>query len=256
MHKFYSSFIIIFFLSNLLFAKTTTLSTKNLELIHIIGQQRMLSQQITKAYLYAGHQVSVDKANRQLRVALNSFYKSYSTINTSTKSTKIKNVMSFIKKSSDKFKSLSKKPMNRNNTKLILELSEEVLAKSKNVASLLKNSLHKEAYDSVTHATQQQMLAEKIAKYYIANQSKIKDSTIEKHMRESINLFSKTHKALMKNKKNTTVIKKRLKKVDEIWKIINRLYKNDKLSSIVFSLTDDINKEMGEVTKLYMVAFR
>jgi len=256
MQKFYSSFIIIFFLGNLLFAKTTALSTKNLELIHIIGQQRMLSQQITKAYLYAGHKVSVYKANRQLRSSLNNFYKTYSTINTSTKSSKIKNVMSFIKKSSDKFKILSKKPLNENNTKLILALSEKVLAKSHNVALLLKNSLQKEAYDSVTNSTQQQMLAEKLATYYIVGQSKIKDSSIEKTMKASILLFSKNHKALMANQKNTKGITRRLKKVDEIWKIINPLYKKDKLSSIVFSLTDDINKEMEEVTKLYMVAFR
>jgi hypothetical protein len=257
MNKFYSSFIIILFLNNILYAKTATLSTKNLELINIIGQQRMLSQKITKAYLYAGHKVSVDKANRQLRVALNNFYKTYSTINTSTKSVKVKRVMSFIKKSSDKFKSLSKKKMTTENTKLILALSEEVLAKSKNIASLLKNSLQQEAYDSVTHSTQQQMLAEKIAKYYIVNQSKVKDSGIEKQMRNSILLFSKNHKILMKNKRNTKVIKKRLRKVDQLWKLlIDGLYKKDKLSYIVFSLTDDINKEMGEITKLYMVAFR
>ena len=257
MNKFYSSLIIILFLNNFLYAKTATLSTKNLELINIIGQQRMLSQKITKAYLFVGHKVLVDKANRQLRVALNSFYKTYSTINTSTKSAKVKRVMSFIKKSSDKFKSLSEKKMTVENTKLILALSEEVLAKSKNVASLLKNSLQKEAYDSVTNSTQQQMLAEKIAKYYIVNQSKVKDSTIKKQMNSSILLFSKNHKVLMKNKRNTKVIKRRLKRVDELWKLlIDKLYKSDKLSSIIFSLTDDINKEMEEVTKLYMVAFR
>jgi len=256
MHKFYSSFIIIFFLNNLLFAKTTTLSTKNLELIHIIGQQRMLSQQITKAYLYAGHNVSQYQANKQLRSSLNNFYKTYSTINTSTKSSKIKKVMSFIKTSSDKFKALSKKPVNANNTKLILALSEKVLAKSKNVASLLKKNLQKEAYDLVTNATQQQMLAEKMATYYLVGQSDIKDSTIEQNMKASILLFSKNHKTLMKNKKNTKGIKRRLKKVDEIWKIISPLYKKDKLSSIVFSLTDDMNREMKEITKLYMVAFR
>ena len=253
MNRFYSIITIIFFLTNISYANTVTSNAKKLELINIVSQQQILSQRITKAYLYNG---SVDKANRQLRNALSSFYKTYSTINTSTKSSKIRKIMTFIKKSSSEFKKLSKKPFNSKNSKLMLVLSEKVLAKSKTVATLLKKSLKKEAYESVTKSGQQQMLAERIAKYYIAYQSNAKDKSIEKKMKSSIAQFSKNHKKLMKNKGNTKVIKRKLQEVDKLWKVVSKLYKAKKLSSIVFSSTDDISKKMKEVTKLYMVAYR
>jgi len=256
MNRFYSSFMIILLLTNISFAKTGTSNAKKLELINIVSQQQILAQRITKAYLYAGKKISVDKANRQLRDALSSFYKTYSTINTSTKSPKIRKIMTFIKKSSIEFKQLSKKPLNSKNSKLMLTLSEKVLAKSKTVAVLLKKSLKKEAYESVSKSGQQQMLAERIAKYYIAYQSNSKDKSIEKKMKASIAQFSKNHKNLMKNKGNTRVIKRKLQEVDKLWRVVSKLYNGRKLSSIVFSSTDDISKKMKEVTKLYMVEYR
>jgi len=256
MNRFYSSILIVFFLTNILSAKTVTSNAKKLELINIVSQQQILAQRITKAYLYAGKKIAVDKANRQLRDALSSFYKTYSTINTSTKSPKIRKIMTFIKKSSFEFKQLSKKTLNSVNSKQMLGLSENVLAKSKKVAILLKKSLKKEAYESVSKSGQQQMLAERIAKYYIAYQSNSEDKSIEKKMKSSIAQFSKNHKKLMKNKNNTKVIKRKLQEVDKLWKVVSRLYNGKKLSSIVFSSTDDISKKMKEVTKLYMVEYR
>ena len=256
MNRFYSIITIIFFLTNISYAKTVTSNAKKLELVNIVSQQQILSQRITKAYLYTGTKSSVDEANRQLRSALSRFYKTYSTINTSTKSSKIRKIMTFIKKSSSEFKKLSKKPLNSKNSKQMLALSEKVLAKSKTVATLLKKSLKKEAYESVTKSGQQQMLAERIAKYYIAYQSNSKDKSIERKMKSSIAQFSKNHKKLMKNKGNTRVIKRKLQEVDKLWKVVSKLYNAQKLSSIVFSSTDDISKKMKEVTKLYMVEYK
>ncbi len=252
MKKFYTTLVIIYFLSDILCAKTVNSNATKIELINIVNQQQVLSQRITKAYLYTGKKIAVDKANKQLKSALKSFYKTYSTINTSTKSPEIRNIMSFIKKSSSEFNRLANQPHNKKNAKLILQLSEIVLAKSKSVAVLLKKDLKKEAYESISKSGQQQVLVEKIAKYYIAYQSNTNDTSLKNKIKSSVDRFAKNHQNLMKNKHNSKIITQKLKEVDALWKVAYPLYKGMKLSSIVFNSTNKISKKMKEVTRLYM----
>ena len=252
MNRFYTIIMTMLFLTNISFAKTGTSNVSNLELIKIVNQQQILSQRITKAYLYVGKNINVDSANKQLQSALSSFYKTYSKINTSTKSPEIRKLMAFIKKSSSEFKKLSRQPLNSKNTKSMLTLSEKVLKKSKAVASLLKKSLKSKAYQYVTKSSEQEMLAERIAKYYIALKSNSKNQSMRQKMKLSIDQFSKNHKKLMQNHENSKAIKNKLKEVDKLWKLVNKFYNDEKLPKIVFSSTNDISKKMKEVRKLYV----
>ena len=92
----------------MLFSKTAVSDATDLELIHVVNQQRVLSQRITKAYLYVGNKIAIDEANRQLRDALIEFKATYKMINGLTNSPQIKKIMNFIAKSSGDFKSISK----------------------------------------------------------------------------------------------------------------------------------------------------
>jgi hypothetical protein len=248
--------IIIFFLTNILFSKTAVSDATNLELIRVVNQQRVLSQRITKAYLYVGNKIAIDEANRQLRDALREFTATYKMINGLTSSPKIKKVMNFIAKSSGDFKSISKKPLSKESVKSILNLSELVLGKSENITLLFKKSLKNDAFEMITKSGQQQMLAQRIAKYYIAYQSNMKDSKIQKKMKESIQLFTKNHQKLMKNSANTKIIKRKLNEIDRLWKIAHKLYGKQELSLAIFDTTDDISKKMDEVTKLYIATYQ
>lgn len=252
MNKFYMSLIIIFFVTSSAFAKTGTSNAKKLELINIVNQQQILSQRITKAYLYVKKTNVSGKADRQLKSALKHFYQTYSKINTSTKSTQIRSIMSFIKKSSIKFNTLTKQPHSKKNTKEILKLSETVLAKSKKVATLLKKDLNKNIYESLEKSNQQQVLAEKIATYYKALQSNKNDAVLKKKIRVTIAAFATNHRKLMHNKQNSKIISKKLKEVDKLWKAAYQIFQDKKLTSIVFGSTTEISKKMKEVSKLYM----
>ena len=254
MTKLNSTIIIMILLTNILFSKT--INIKNVELIDIVNQQRVLSQRIAKAYLYVGNQIEIDDANRQLRKALADFTKTYKRINRLTKNRRIKKIMSFIKQSSGDFRAISKKPFSKNSAKSILNLSESVLGKSANIASSLKNSLKREVYESITKSGQQQMLAQRIAKYYIASQSDIANSSIERKMRESINLFRNNHKKLMRNQENTRAIKRKLREIDKLWKNTYGFSKRAELSHLILDTTDDISQKMGEITKLYIAKYR
>jgi len=242
--------IIIFFLTNVLFAKVVTADAKDVELIDIVNQQTMLSQQIAKAYLCIVNKIGIDDAKREMTIALRNFKKTSKKANSLTKSPK---VINFINRS-NRFSGLSKKPFSQKSAKSILHLSELVLGSSKSVASLFKKGLKKDAFESISIAGQQQMLAQRIAKYYIAYKSNISGS--KEKLIESINLFGHNHKKLMNNRANTKTIKRKLKEIDRLWAISNKLYSGRELPKIVLDTTDDISKKMNKVTKLYIAKYK
>jgi hypothetical protein len=137
--------IIIFFLTNVLFAKVVTADAKDIELIDIVNQQTMLSQQVAKAYLCILNKIGIDDAKREINSALKGFEKTYNRANSLTKSPK---VMNFIKQSNN-FSNFSKQPFSKKSAESILNLSESVLGSSKSLSSLLKKGLKKEAFESI-----------------------------------------------------------------------------------------------------------
>ena len=247
------SLIIIFFVTSSAFAKTGTSNAKKLELINIVSQQQFLSQRISKAYVYVKKTKVSGNADRQLKSALKNFYKTYSEINTATKSPQIKDIMRFIKKSSIRFNNLAQEPHSKKNTKEILKLSTTVLEKSKKVATLLKKDLNKNIYEVIEKSNQQQILAEKIAAYCKVLQSNKKDKALKQKIKVAIKTFTTNHKKLMNNKQNSKIISKKLKEVDKLWKTAYPIYGGTRFNNaIVFNSTTRISKKMKEVYTLYM----
>ena len=258
MNRLNSTIILIFLFTVSAYSKATTTDSRNVELINIANKQRMLSQRITKAYLYAGNGKAIDRSNRQIKRALIDFKKSYKKINGLTNNPKVKKVMNFLERSSGDFNTISKKPLNTKNAKLILKLSESVLNKSENMVSMFKKSLKGNSSEFIIRAGQQGMLAQRIAKYYIAYRSGIKDKETKKNMRESVELFAQNHRKLMRYKGNSSNIKKKLKETDRLWNIVYKFYVNIEkggLPLIVFNATDNITKQMDEVTQMYVATY-
>ncbi len=258
MKKLYHAIILLFISTNILYAKTTTKDTNSLELISTTIQQRMLSQKITKAYLYIGNKVAIDQANIELKKALADFKQASQKLIKKTKSPKLKKIIKDIEKSSNKFATISKKELNQDNAKEIIDLSESILKKSDELLHFFNKNLAKDKSNSIIKSGQQRMLTQRIAKYYIAYQVGIKDNS-NKNMEESVNLFIKNHQTLMKNKNNTPLIKKKLKKIDRLWKRVHKFYnniENGELPRIVLDTTNKISNQMDEVTKLYIATYK
>jgi len=253
MKRLYSITIFILFFTNILFANVVASDKQSIKILNIINHQRMLSQQITKAYLYAGNSINTDEANKEIYSSLKEFQNSYHKINLLTKNKKLKSSMNFIKKSSKQFSTLSKKPLNAKNIELILKLSESILNQSEQIISLLKKDINHD-YKFIAMLGQQEMLSQRIAKYYIAYKSD-KSQNNKINMKKSIELFAKNHKKIMKNGVNNPNIGKKLKEIDRLWDIANKFYinieKSGELPLSVFDTTDKISQHMNEIIKIY-----
>jgi len=230
-----------------------------IKLINISGKQRMLSQRIAKDYLYIGRKVSVSKARKELDASLSALLEAHNILVKSINNPEIQNLLSFVELSIDDFKSTANEPFNLDNAQLIIDLSESMLEGSQYVVDSLKEKVTTKESTIVGTSGKQRMLAQRIAKYYIAFQAGIKDKNTVEQMKTAVKDFATAHKALMQNSVNTPEINRTLHEIDKLWKIVYKFYLNIEkggLPLIVFNTTNEITKKMDKVTKLYVALYK
>jgi len=226
-----------------------------LELINLAGQQRMLSQRISKDYLYKGGEIAVSKAERQLNRTLKESLQAHSKLKDSITDPKIINLLGFVEMNNQDIVLKTKESFTIDNAQYVLDLSESMLEGNEFVMSSLKKSSGLDASKLIDMSARQAMLSQRIAKYYIAYQLGIKDKNTINQMNKAVKLFADSHKALLANQTNTPEINGKLKKIDRLWGVVYKFYldiETGGLPLIVFNTTDDITKKMDEVTALYV----
>jgi hypothetical protein len=228
-------------------------------LIDIAGKQRMLSQRIAKDYLYAGKNVAKSKATKELKVSLKELNSAHKLLVDSINDPEIQNLLSFVKMSGEDFEATAKKAFDLDNAQLVIDLSESMLEGSQYVVNSLKKKVKVKESAIVGMSGRQRMLAQRIAKYYIAYQAGIKDKNTVDQMKAAVKQFADAHKKLMSNQANTPEINRRLHDIDRLWKIVYKFYLNIEkggLPLIVFNTTNDITKKMNKITELYVELYK
>jgi len=225
------------------------------KLVDIAGKQRMLSQRIAKDYLYIGEKIAVYKAKKQLAASLKEMADTHKILVDSINDPEIKNLLSFVELSMEDFQATAHESFSLDNAQLIIDLSESMLEGSQYVVDSLKEKINVPESKLVGKSGKQRMLAQRIAKYYIAYQAGIKDKNTIDQMKAAVAEFAQAHKALMANPSNTPEINRKLNEIDRLWKIVYKFYLNIEkggLPLIVFNTTDDITKKMNAITEMYV----
>jgi len=241
-------------------AKINPLVKKDaIKLIDIAGKQRMLSQRIAKDYLYIGKKIATDKARKELDASLAEFRANQKKLGEMINDPEIKNLLTFVNLSLGELQDTVRKPFNLDNAQLVLDLSESMLEGSQYVVDSLKKLANIKESKVVATSGKQRMLAQRIAKYYIAYQSGIKDKNTVDQMKAAVAEFDKNLKMLMQNKDNTATINQKLAKVKNLWNIVYKFYLNIEkggLPFIVYTTTNNITNEMDAITKLYVELYK
>jgi len=245
-------------LSSISFAKKEPdTSISNMELINIAGKQRMLSQRIAKDYLYLVKKIATRKASKQLNSSLKEFFETHKKLIENIHNPDIKNLLDFVTLSSNDLNSTVYKDFTMDNGQLILDLSESILEGNQYIVDFLNKSIKSKDSDIIATSGEQRMLSERIAKYYIAYQLGLKDKNSVRSMKNTVKKFNDNLNLLIQNSSNSPEINKKLAKINKLWKIVNKFYNNIEVGGlplIVFNTTDNISKEMDEVTNLLIAS--
>ncbi len=225
------------------------------KLVDIAGKQRMLSQKIAKAYFFYGQGIRPDKTRKQLLDSINEFDRNFEVIRKYVDNQGVQDMLVYIEMAKDELALLAKKPYSKENASLVLDYSETMLEGSQDIVSRLEemSKLKKEAI--VDLSGRQRMLTQRIAKYYIAYQAGFRDHNTVEQLKKAVNEFEEAHAALRKAKQNTPEINANLTKVDRLWKVVAKFYKDVErggLPVIVLATTDNIMTTMNNVTHQYV----
>jgi len=130
-----------------------------------------------------------------------------------------------------------------------------MLEGSQYIVDSIKSTTKEQESKIIDIAGKQRMLAQRIAKYYIAYQTGIKDENTVRSMKQTVIEFNNNLMILLTNKENTPAIQEKIDGVNKLWKIVHKFYNNIEkggLPLIVFNTTDNITKKMNEITQLYL----
>ncbi len=226
-----------------------------LELINIAGKQRMLSQRIAKDYLYKGGEIAVNKASKQLTRTLKESEHAHASLKSSIDKPRIVNLLEFVEMNNEDILTKTREDFNIDNAQYVLDLSETMLEGNEYIMTSLSKLSSVEASKLIDISARQGMLAQRIAKYYIAYQLGIKDKNTIKQMNSAVESFTQNHKELMNNKSNSSEINKKFKRVDRLWKVVYKFYLDIQMGGlplIVFNTSDEITSKMDEISSLYV----
>lgn len=239
-------------------AKSANTGNPNLaSLIDIAGKQRMLSQKIAKAYFFYGQGIRADRTRKQLFDSIDEFNRNFQIIRKSVHNPGIQDMLAYIKMAKDELAALAKQPYSKENASLVLDYSETMLEGSQDIVSRLEamSKLKKEAI--VNLAGRQRMLTQRIAKYYIAYQAGFRDHNTVEQLKAAVREFEEAHATLRNARLNTPEIKSELAKIERLWKVVAKFYKDVErggLPVIVLATTDDIMATMNTITHQYVEA--
>jgi len=213
-----------------------------LKLIKTAMSSAVMIQNVTKAYLYAGNEVAITKAERELQSALKSFDSKYKKLNESINDPKMKNLLLFIESNREEIGDLLKEPYNLDNAQEIIDLAEAISEGEFSIANKIKAELK----GKVPAFQGQRYLVAQVAKYYMAYKAGIQDKNTIKKMNNSVMQLQKIIEELKVYPKNTPEMNRLMNRVDKDWKIVHQFYldiKDGDLPLIVYDTTHKLDRK-------------
>ncbi len=225
------------------------------QLVDRSGMQRMLSQQIAKAYFYLGKDVSSQETKRQLDMSLERFQNNYALLKANVRDAETKDLLSIVESTFFEYRDLVKKTYNQDDAVRVLELSDTLLEVCHSVVLNLEDLTGASIDHIINISGKQRMLSQRVSKFYIAYQCGFRDENTVRKLNNSIEEFESGLEELRREPRNNKEISSLLAKVKKKWENISPYFlkvRKGGLPLMVLTATDEITKMSDRITDFYV----
>ncbi len=206
---------------------------------------QILSQIIAKDYFFIAQQLREEQANIEIEQSIRAMNKQISLIHAKNKNEDIANLLTYLQDVAIDFKHVLKQNYTKKNGTLVLDYSETLYEGAQSIISQLasKNEKHNDLI------AQQQLILQRISKFYIAYQAGFSDKTMTQQLQKSVAEFEEgVNKISHQHYGNG--LENEVNKLKRYWPIAKKFYlgmeKGD-LTLIVFISTDHINSSLNKL---------
>lgn len=242
--------------------------------VNISGKQRMLSQKMSKSYLYLITNPNDKQAKKDLLTSKIIFEKQNGIIrqNANFKSTKDK--ISRVDRIWKEFKTIVESTPNYDNAKRILDINTDLLKASNDVVSAVvleakginqsdeeiledENDAEKdsELKKIINISGRQRMLTQRLGFYYYANQATLKNKNSEQMLRNVYNEIDGAITILLISDFNNTKIEEKLGVAMSKWNTLKdkkeKLFNQGLKLNEMYTLSNELTNAFNEITSLY-----
>ena len=243
--------ILILFVSMYSHSEITTIA----EAINKAGAQRMLSQRIVKDYIMVGSGVKAMYAQKELDQSIALFEQQHLELMDFSPSDSITQALSKVSAVWMTFRLKAISRPSRQETMVLIPLSDELFVQSNNVVSLLEKETNVSSALLVNTAGKQRMLSQKMAKLYMAMAWHVDLGTIKSDFTQTLADYEAGLVSLTNEKNNTKEIKKKLAKVTAQWEFskagFSQYEQNRFVPTLISVTTESMLKKMDELTRDY-----
>lgn len=225
------------------------------ESINKAGQQRMLSQRISKNYLAVANRIFTSDSKAELNGSIEMFERNLTNLGESVVDENSKNALTKLQDKWQVFHQIITTQPNKENTNKILEENTKLLTVAHSLVVSLENYANKSGAKLVNISGRQRMLSQRITLYYFASYAGYRGDSHHQHLNTAVEEFDKALSILLKSEENTKEIADSLKDVHRQWEFYKPKFEKvgtDRyVPRIIRIITENILKDMDKITNLY-----
>lgn len=222
--------------------------------INKAGRQRMLTQQIVKAYSMVGLDVQIDAANEQLLTSIELFERQLSELKRFSKNKATTKSLAKVESLWEPFKNIALGKVSKKDVQQLVAKDEVLLKAAHQVVLTLQKSANSKLARIVNISGRQRMLSQRIAKFYMLAAWDVNRDRSQKLMNIASDEFSTTLNELQTSKINNKKINADLENVELQWSIFERSFRLRKgkfIPLLIAMSSEKMLVKMNDVTGLY-----